>query len=108
MSEPIKLTLYDENDEEIKTYSRSRISWEFFKKSLHAKVPEDGILNDENMHSIQEFVCNFYDNQFTEDDLIKGADVRETLTIATQIGYVMIKMMKEQGISLPNVPTTME
>lgn len=108
MSEPIKITFYDENDEEIKTYSRSRISWEFFKKSLHARIPEDGNVSDDNMHNIREFVCNFYDNQFTEDELSKGADVGETLTIAAQIGFRVVKMMKEQGIALPNAPAAAE
>lgn len=108
MKTPIEITLYDENDEPIKTYSRSRISWGFYKKSQYARVPEGGNLSDENILSIREFVCNFYDNQFTEEELIKGADVRETLMVAVQIGYKVVQLMKEQGISLPNAWTATE
>jgi hypothetical protein len=105
---PIEITLYDDNDEVIKTFSRSRVSWEFFKKSLHARVPEDGNLNEENLQAIREFVCNFYDNQFTVEELIKGSDVREVLAVATAVAYKVIQIMEEQGITLPNAPTAAE
>jgi len=105
MSEPIKITLYGENGEEIKTYSRSHISWEFFKRSREAGIPKDGSLSAENIKIIQEFVCDFYDNQFTIEDLIKGSDVGEVLRVATKVAFRVLQIMKEQGIALPNVQT---
>ena len=44
MSEPIIVNFYDENDEVIKTFSRSRISWEFFKRAQSTRPPKMEIL----------------------------------------------------------------
>lgn len=108
MKAPIELTLYDENDQPIKTYSRSRISWGFFKKSLNARVPDDGIMTEENMNTILQFVCDFYDNQFTAEELSKGADVDDTCMIAIKIASKVVELMEKQGIKLPNAPTAAE
>ena len=103
MNEPITLTFYDENSNPIKTYSRSHISWGFFKKALNASVPEDGILRDENINTIAKFICDFYDNQFSEDDVINHTDVREVLGIVSKASCKVAEIMQEQGIKFPNV-----
>lgn len=99
---PIELNFYDENDQVIKTYSKSRVSWGMFKASLENKVPENGVIDEDNMKMIRQFVCEFFDNQFTEDELIAHTDVEEVLLVATQISYKVITIMREQGIKLPN------
>jgi hypothetical protein len=105
MKTPIQLTLYDENGEEIKTYSRTHVSWEFFKRATNNRIPEDGILSDDDMSLIYKFVCDFYDNQFTVKELENGADVRETLSVVAQASRLVAEIMQEQGIKFPNVQT---
>lgn len=108
MSEPIIVNFYDENDEVIKTFSRSRISWEFFKRAQSTRPPENGDITEDNLRAIRQLVCDFYDNQFTEEELIKFSSVNEILLISTEICYRLIKLLKEQGITLPNAETAAE
>lgn len=78
---PIELTLYDENDEVIHTYSKSIVRWGILKQAIKlAKIlDESGGFGDSDMDAISAFVCRLFDDQFTVEELENGAEVSEIM-----------------------------
>ena len=68
---PIELSLYDENDEVIRTYSKSIVRWGILKQAIKlAKIlDESGGFGDSDMDAISAFVCRLFDDQFTVEEL---------------------------------------
>lgn len=79
---PIELTLYDENDEVIHTYSKSIVRWGILKQAIKlAKIlDESGGFGDSDMDAISAFVCRLFDDQFTVEELENGAEVSEIMS----------------------------
>lgn len=80
---PIEITLYGENDEPIKTYSKSVIRWGVLKKAtkLANQIRESGDnAFNEDYDAISAFVCMLFDNAFTAAELEAGADVSEIMS----------------------------
>ncbi|MBR3591596.1 MAG: hypothetical protein IKK65_03890 [Clostridia bacterium] len=109
MSTPIELHFYNKNNELIKTYKQDRISWDFLKRAV--KIRDVNTLDESNIDIITEFVCEFYGNCFSKfgkkankRTLLKHTDVEQLLAVAGQIITRVMNMMKENGVSLPNVP----
>jgi hypothetical protein len=81
MSALVSLTLYDNNDEVIKTYQKSVIKWGLMKKAIRlGKGMSDEDFGEADFDKISEFVCELFDNQFTLQELENGADVAEVFT----------------------------
>lgn len=101
MLPPIKLTLYDANDEEIATYERSRIPWGILKKAivLQTKVKqaetkeearqwwqvwkkdEKTSVEDAQILAISQFVVELFGNKFSVRQLEEGADTPEVMNV---------------------------
>lgn len=79
---PIELTLYDENDEVIRTYSKSIVRWGILKQAikLAKTLDESGGFGDSDMDAISAFVCRLFDDQFTVEELENGAEVSEIMS----------------------------
>ena len=79
---PIELSLYDENDEVIRTYSKSIVRWGILKQAIKlAKIlDESGGFGDSDMDAISAFVCRLFDDQFTVEELENGAEVSEIMS----------------------------
>jgi hypothetical protein len=81
MSSLVSVTLYDKNDEPIKTYEKSVIKWGLMKKAIKlGKGMNEEDFGEDEFDKISEFVCDLFDNQFTTKDLEEGADVGEVFT----------------------------
>ena len=99
--EPITLNFYDDNDEIIKTYSKSRVSWGMWKRALKVRPAQDDKLDDSAIENIRRFVVDFFDNQFTEGELIAHTDVEDVLICASQIAVRVLSIMRREGVDLP-------
>lgn len=99
--EPITLNFYDENDEVIKTYSKARVSWGMWKRALEVRPAPDKKLTDDKLANIRSFVVDFFDGQFTEQELIEHADVEDILICTYQIAARVLSIMKREGVDLP-------
>lgn len=91
LKEPIKLTLYDENNEEAATYSCMFIPWGMLKKALSLQAfTANGTENvDESIiDAMGQFVCDLFKNKFTNEDLEKGADLTDVIAVVNAVvGY---------------------
>lgn len=79
---PVTITLYDENDEEINTYSKSVVRWGMLKQAIKLAKQLDGKekdLSEENMDAISSFACRLFDDKFTKEQLEDGADISEVM-----------------------------
>lgn len=82
---PIELNFYNENDEVIDTYRRSRIPSYLLdmasnlQKQLNA---EDG---NQSSDLLFDFIVEFYGNKFTRDELKKKTDLIECITVVRSI-----------------------
>ncbi len=80
---PVELTLYDENDEEVKTLSKSVIRWGNMKKAmkLAAQLDKDKKdLSEESIDALSAFVCQLFDDKVTPQELEDGADIGDVMT----------------------------
>ena len=83
---PIQLTLYDENDEIIETYSRARVPMMFVEAAigLGDKLGGDSMGQDQ-LNALYQIIVDFYGGKFTVDDLRKGADLGEMIAVILAI-----------------------
>ena len=79
---PIEITLYDpETNEPIRTYVRAFIPWEILKGAIRlSKSIEPGEMNDEMLDQLAALVVAAFGDQFTVEQVTRGADVEEMLT----------------------------
>jgi len=91
---PIQFTLYGENDEEIKTYSRARVPVMFAERAieLSATITGDSI-GQEQLMVLYQLIVDFYGGQFTPEDLHKGSTEVELLTVLRAIYTRAIELM---------------
>lgn len=85
---PIELTLFDENDEPIKTLSKSIIRWHVLKQAVKlAKTleTEQEALSESAFDALSAFVCRLFDDKITPGDLEKGADISEVMACFKQV-----------------------
>lgn len=103
---PIELTLYNKDDEPIKTLTRSTVKWGILKRAARLAAqfedddkPENGVWakfwrkawspfkkEDESaearkIRAISQFVVDLFDNQFTIKELEDGADITEVMAV---------------------------
>lgn len=103
MKTPIELHFYNKNNEVVKTWSQDRITWDFLKQAV--KIKDVSTLDESNIDLIADFVCRFYGNRFSKKSLLKHTDVDQLLAVAGQIINRVLEMMRENGVTLPNVQT---
>ncbi len=113
MATPIELHFYNKNNEIIKTYKQERVTWDFLKQAV--KINDVKTLDDSNIDIIADFVCKFYGYRFSifgkkanKKILLRYTDVDQLLAVAGQIINRVIKMMHDNGVSLPNAQSATE
>lgn len=83
---PVELTLYDVNDEPIKTYSKSVIRWGLMKQAIAIAKQVDGEdFSSADFDAMSAFVCRVFDDQFTPDELESGADIAEIINVLSSV-----------------------
>lgn len=84
---PITIKLYGPDNEPTKTFERTIIPWGVLKKAIHMsnaiENPEEA--SEQDMDAIAELVVEVFGEQFTIEELNKGADVSETLAVIQAI-----------------------
>lgn len=98
---PIQFTLYGDEDEEIKTYSRARVPVMFAERAIELSTSFTGDnLGQEQLMALYQIVVDFYSGQFTVEDLRKGADLGELIAVLEAISTRAVELMPIR----PNLP----
>lgn len=85
-STPITITLYGANDEENKTYSRMIIPWGILKKAISlTKSLNEKDVSSLDVDAIAGLVVETFGGQFSLQELDKGADVGEMISVLQNI-----------------------
>jgi hypothetical protein len=111
MNAPIELTLYDTNDEPIKTYTRRTVPWGVMKKAMSLMQAMNDLsekdkpdaektnwekfkawfsfaktedANEVSLRMLEEFLVEFFGDKFTVNDL-KQADTLELVSVLQSI-----------------------
>ena len=89
---PIELTLYDPaTNEPIKTYVRSFVPWAILKRAIRMSKMLSGAgdgandLAEEDVDELASLVVAVFGDQFSLEDVGKGTDVGEMMTVITAI-----------------------
>lgn len=83
-TEPIRITLYGENDEAIDEFQKNIIPWGMLKKAL--KMQDVTKKSDEKTFDVLgTYVCELFGNKFTLEQLEKGADISEVIAVITEV-----------------------
>ena len=87
MPRAIELTLYDpETNAAIKTYTRSFVPWGILKHAIRLEKSIDmDNLSEEDMDSLASLVVAVFGDQFTVQDVTKGADLGEMATVMMDV-----------------------
>jgi len=82
----MQITLYDDDSEPIKTYSRGFVPWRLLKKAVKLSNTLDAeSLKEEDLDNLAGLVCEVFGNQFSIEELNDQADVSEMMTVLTAI-----------------------
>lgn len=83
---PIEITLYDANDAPIETYTRSIVTWGILKKAIKlAKGVDVKDMKEEDINELSGFVVAAFGDRFTMQDLEKGADISDMVSVLEMI-----------------------
>ena len=83
---PMQITLYGEDNEVVKTYTRSFVPWRLLKMAVRlAKELNVDELTDESVNALAGLVVETFGNQFSIEELNDGADVGEMVTVLNAI-----------------------
>ena len=86
---PIEFTLYGADDEPLDTYGRARVPAEFLEQALELAELLDGVKNPseikESLPTIYQFVADFYGGKFTAQEVGKGSEFSEIITLITAV-----------------------
>ena len=98
---PIVLTLYDKENQPIKTFTRTFIPWKILKRAAKLiKGVDLENLSEEAVDEISGLVMDIFGDQFTIKELEEGSDLEEMVTVLQQI------LTKVTGGLPPSNPTT--
>jgi len=99
---PITITLYGANDEEKRTYSRAIIPWGTLKRAIRlTKSVNQNAISEGDMDAIAGLVVEAFGEQFTLDELDKGADIGEMLVVLENIVSRAGALVKANPTNLP-------
>ncbi len=83
---PIELTLYNpETSEKVKTYARSFVPWAILKRAIRMSKMLSGDLTEEDLDELASLVVAVFGDQFSLEDVTKGADVSEMMTVIQEV-----------------------
>lgn len=100
---PLVLNLYDENNEIIRTCTRSFVPWKMLKKGIRlykqlgAKAPE--AYEEDDIDALTSYIMAVYDKQdLTIELLDEHADITEMMTVIRGV------VNRAKGIMDPTLP----
>ncbi len=83
---PLTITLYDENDEIIATYSRAFVPWRVLKAAVRmVKNFDVNNMDEKDIDALAALVVEAFGNKFSVEDLNNGADVTEMVAVLLMI-----------------------
>ena len=86
VARPVEITLYDpETNEPVKTYVRSFIPWGILKRALALQHIEINNMTEDDFDSLTSLVVAAFGDQFSVDDLNRGADAGEMASVVMAI-----------------------
>lgn len=96
---PMVVHLYGDDNEVVKTFTRSFVPWKMLKKAVKlSKQVNFEDLKAEDVDQIAGLVVEVFSDQFTLEDLDNGADVGEMLAVIENI------VARANGVSLNPTP----
>jgi hypothetical protein len=99
---PIQFTLYGDDDEIIKTYSRARVPVMFAERAIELSTSLTGdSMGQEQLMALYQIVVDFYGGQFTVEDLRKGADLGELIAVIESISTRAVELMPVRSNPTP-------
>ena len=104
MQKPLVLNLYDENNELVKTCTRTFVPWKMLKKAvrLHKQIGKKGIENfeEEDMDSLTSYIMDVFPGQgLTIEILDEQSDIFEMMSVIKTV------MNNARGIMDPTLPS---
>lgn len=91
---PIQFTLYGDDDEVIKTYSRARLPFMFAERAIELSNTLTGDNMSQNqLMVLYQLIVDFYGKQFTIEDLHKSAVLSELITVVRAICTRAMELM---------------
>ena len=106
MKTPIEIHFYNRNNEVIRTYKQDRITWEFLKRAV--RITDVKTLDDSSIDVIADFIREFFGRRFSKRALLKYTDAEQLLAVGAHIVMYVLEMMRQNGVTLPNVETAAE
>ncbi len=99
---PIELTLYDDNDEIIATYRRARIPVGFAERAMDLSVQLTSEQGKDQLMAMYQLIVEFFGEKFTIEDLRKGADLLELITVVDTIAVRAGELIPANNNPFPN------
>ena len=91
---PIEFRLYGEDDEVIGTYSRARVPVVFAERAIQfSKTLSDSEPGQEQLNALYQLIVDFYGEKFSIEDLRKGADLGELISVINAITTRAVELM---------------
>lgn len=82
----MQITLYDENSEPVKSFTRGFVPWKLLKRAVRlANSMDKAKMKEEDLDELAGLVVETFGNQFTVEQLNDGADVSEMMAVLTAI-----------------------
>lgn len=94
---PVELTIYGTDDDVLKELSRLIVPWGLLKKAAKLQQIEQENLEAADIDEITDLVLEIFEGQVTREELEKGADLGDMLTV------IMSIVMRAKGL-VPNEP----
>ncbi len=91
---PIELTLYDEDDAPIQTYSRARIPVSFAERAMEwSSSLSDDEMGKDQLKALYQIIVDFFGEKFSIDNLKNGADLSELIAVVIAISARVAEIM---------------
>ena len=85
-NKPIKLDLYDSNDEVSKTLTKGFIPWKMLKEAAKLGTLKEGEINEEKVDEITDFVVRLFGaEKVTRAEIEEGASIQDMVSVLTEI-----------------------
>ncbi len=95
-STPMQITLYNEDNEVVGTFTRLFVPWKLLKAAVRlAKKLDLSNMSEEDVDDLAGLVVEVFGNKFSIEDLSNGADISEMVAVLNTI------IAKAQG-GMPN------
>lgn len=95
----ISITLFDEDDSKRKEYRTSSISVESYEQAyeLNEKMLEGVCNKDDLLHELISFIIEFFDNQFTYQDVVFGIKPEDLSKLISVLFMICGSQMAFEG-----------